>query len=86
MWLLKFHFAFSVMCLLTFVGFKHVFGKVIKDNGWLEESKRKFAFLSYWIFFIPFLNILVLFCLFLMIASKKDELEKKLEELKNREK
>lgn len=85
MWLLKFHFAFSLLCLLTYIGFRHVGMQAIKDNGY-ETRKKKFAFSSYWIFFIPFLNILALFCLFLMIASKKDELEKKLEELKNREK
>lgn len=81
MWLLKLHFAFSILCLLTFMGFKRVYAETIKKNGYAgEKEKRKH---SYWIFFIPLMNILALITLFVMVALKKEDFEKICEGAKN---
>lgn len=81
MWLLKLHFSISVLCFLTYMGFRAVFKEKMKENGYLQEKKKKK--LSAWLlFFVPFLNIMLVITLFLMIGMKKDELEKKCAELK----
>lgn len=81
MWLLKLHFSISVLCFLTYMGFRAVFKEKMKENGYLQEKKKRK--LSTWLlFFVPFLNIMIVITLFLMIVMKKDELEKKCEELK----
>lgn len=81
MWLLKLHFSISVLCFLTYMGFKAVFKDKMKENGyWQEKKKKKLS--SWLLFFVPILNILLVVTLFLMIGMKKDELEKKCEELK----
>lgn len=81
MWLLKLHFSISVLCFLTYMGFRVVFKEKMKENGYLQEKKKKK--LSTWLlFFVPILNIMLVITLFLMIVMKKDELEKKCEELK----
>lgn len=78
MWLLKLHFSISVLCFLTYMGFRAVFKEKMKENGYLQEKKKKK--LSTWpLFFVPFLNIMLVITLFLMIAMKKDDLEKKCE-------
>lgn len=85
MWLLRLHFAISVLCLLTFVGFKHVMKDAIKENGYTSDDKKKKGVLSYWIFFIPIMNILVIIMLFVMISTKKNDLNKWVEEHKKKE-
>ena len=81
MWLLKLHFSISVLCFLTYIGFRTVFKEKMKENGYLQEKKKNK--LSAWLlFFVPILNILLDITLFLMICMKKDELVKKCEELK----
>lgn len=75
MWLLKLHFAISVLCLLTFVGFKIVYkGQIIKNGYSLKEGKSHI--LNYWLFFIPLLNVGSVITLLVMIAMKKDDLDK----------
>lgn len=76
MWLLNFHFSVSVLCLITFVGFTQLLKSVIKENGYLSEKKRKVNILSYLIFLVPILNIVLVFVGFIMIAVKKEDLEK----------
>lgn len=85
MWLLKFHFAFSLLCLLTFTGFKVVGKEIMKQNGWLndDDNKKKSIFV-YWIFFVPILNVLILIVEFLMLGMKKEDFDKKCEEIKNK--
>ena len=81
MWLLRFHFAISVLCLITFIGFRTVYDDAIKENGWVDEKKKKT--LSAWlIFFVPLMNILSVACLFMMIFVKKQDFEKKCAEAK----
>lgn len=81
MWLLKLHFSISVLCFLTYMGFRAVFKEKMKENGYLQEKKKRK--LSTWLLFlVPILNILLVITLFLMIVMKKDELDKKCNELK----
>lgn len=76
MWLLKLYFSISVLCFLMYMGFSAVFKDKIKENGYLQEKKKRK--LSTWLlFFVPVLNILLVITLFLMIGVKKDDLEKK---------
>lgn len=86
MWLLKLHFSISVLCLLTFVGFKQILREQIKENGYIDENNtKKKSIFSYWIFFIPLLNIIVVIMEFVMFSMKKSDLEKWCEEHKKRE-
>lgn len=80
MWLLKLHFSISVLCLLTFLGFRMISRDQIKENGYGGVNKKMSA---YFIFFVPVLNILSVIVLLMMIAMKKEDLEKKCEEWKN---
>lgn len=72
MWLLKLHFSISVLCMLTFIGFKAVYKQQMKDNGWIdEEKKKKKSVFSYFMFFVPIMNVLFVIIMFLMIGMKK---------------
>lgn len=84
MWLLKLHFSISVLCLLTFVGFKHIMKDQIKENGYISDNNRK-SILSYWIFFIPIMNIIIVAMEFVMFSTKKSDLDKWCEEHKKKE-
>lgn len=83
MWLLKLHFSISVLCLLTFLGFRMVYKEQVKENGYIPSEKKKKSPTFYFIFFVPVLNILSVFVLLMMIAMKKEDFEKKCEEWKN---
>ena len=78
MWLIKFHIAFSVLCLITFIGFMAVYKETIKNNGWLSEKKKK-KLLNWLFFFVPIMNIFFVLVLFLMISMKKSEFDELLE-------
>lgn len=82
MWLLKLHFAVSVLCLLTVAGIRTVMKDTIKNNGY-ESRNDKRNILNYWIFFIPILNLTLVVALFVMIGMKKDDLEKIREKIKD---
>lgn len=41
MWLLKLHFAFSILCLITFFGAMMFSKDVLKQNGYVEDIKGK---------------------------------------------
>ena len=85
MWLLKLHFAISILCLLTFVGFRTVGKEAIKNNGYeSNEEKRKNIF-AYWIFFIPLLNVMATILVLVMISTKKTDLDKWVEEHQKKE-
>lgn len=83
MWLLKLHIAFSILCLLTFVGFRTVFKDLILENGY-EPSKKKAGIGSYWVFFIPLLNIAFVLMLFVMMVVKQEKLLNWAEEQKQK--
>lgn len=83
MWLLKLHFSISVLCLMTFLGFRMVYKEQVKENGYVPDEKKKKGLSFYFIFFVPILNILSVFVLLMMIAMKKEDFEKKCEEWKN---
>lgn len=76
MWLLKLHFSVSILCLLTFIGFSKVFKDTIKANGYLIEEMKKAKLTSYYVFFIPLLNLFLVTTLFIMINMTKEEVEK----------
>lgn len=94
MWLLKLHFAFSILCLLTFLGFRAIYGDAIKENGWLsgdaikengwknEEDKQKKKASGYLLFFCPVLNVLIIIAVFITGTVKKDQWENYREEHK----
>lgn len=48
MWLLKLHFAFSILCLITFFGVMMFSQDVLKRNGYVDEieGKKKYSILS----------------------------------------
>ena len=44
MWLLKLHFAFSILCLVTFFGVMMFSKDVLKRNGYVDEIEGKKIF------------------------------------------
>lgn len=82
MWLLKLHFSISVLCLVTFLGFKAVYKQQIKDNGWGNEDKKKKSIGATFIFFVPIMNVLSVILLFMMISVKKKDFDKMCEDTK----
>ena len=48
MWLLKLHFAFSILCMMTFFGVMMFSKDVLKQNGYVEDikGKKKYSILS----------------------------------------
>lgn len=83
MWILKLHFSISVLCMLTFIGFKAVYRQQVKDNGWFGDEKvKKKSIFGYFMFFIPIMNILAVVIMFLMIGMKKKDFDKICEDAK----
>jgi hypothetical protein len=78
--LIKFHIAFSLLCLITFYGFAKVFYNNIKKNGYInDDPDTKYdATLNFglWSFFIPIMNVLLVVVVFVVIFIKKDNLLK----------
>lgn len=74
MWLLELHIAVSVLCIVTFYGFVKVYKEQLKENGWLNNDKKK-GVSKYIIFFVPLMNVLSVILLFVMIVTKKEDLE-----------
>lgn len=86
MWLLKLHFSISVLCLITFIGFWKVCKEQIRENGWIEKDKKgKLRISAYFIFFVPILNVLSDLIVFVTILYKKSDIDKKVEEMKNKQ-
>ena len=44
MWLLKLHFAFSILCMITFFGVMMFSKDVLKRNGYVDEIEGKKIF------------------------------------------
>lgn len=83
MWLLKLHIAVSILCLLTFYGFKIVFKEVLEQNGYLKDKKKNTK-AGPWLFFIPFLNVTIVLILFVMIGMTKEDFDKWIEDHKKK--
>lgn len=85
MGLLKFHFAFSVLCMLTIFGFFWTFLKKIRENGWGRRVEggplKRFLFrlrgYLYFVFiaFVPVLNVLTPWVLYYLARHKAAEQE-----------
>lgn len=91
MWLLKLHFAFSILCIITFFGVMIFMKDVLKRNGYMIEIKGKKNIRNYLRIlqlllrsilklFIPFLNVVNVIAIFVMIGIPIDELMKHLDE------
>lgn len=76
MWLLKFHIAFSILCLLTVYGFAIMFREQIKKNGWTNRENKKPSIRVAEVSFIPILNVFQVITVFIMIGMTRDEFEK----------
>ena len=99
MWLLKLHFAFSILCMITFFGVTIFMKDVLKRNGYMDEIEGK-KNIRYYLrhirssislilqMFVPILNVSVIILIFQMTRMSKDELldwqQDKLEELRSR--
>lgn len=98
MWLLKLHFAFSILCLITFFGVMMFLQDVLKRNGYVDEIEGKKNIRYYLrcirsfislilLMFVPILNISGVIIIFQMIRMSKDEFmdwqQDKFEEFKN---
>jgi peptidoglycan biosynthesis protein MviN/MurJ (putative lipid II flippase) len=88
MWLLKLHFAVSILCLLVLIGVNTVLLPIVKDNGWGKEKHSAKEVVSATIrlvftSFIPLINLLVMLASFIMILVKKEDYYKWSEKAKN---
>lgn len=84
MWLLKLHFAFSILCMITFFGVMMLSKDVLERNGYVEDIKGKKNIRYYLrcirsfislilLMFVPILNISGVIIIFQMIRMSKDE-------------
>lgn len=80
MWLLKFHFAFSILCYITFVGFRKICRQALIDNGWGGNGKKKSDIGIFMACFVPLMNILIVILLLVMISMKKKNYDEMVKE------
>lgn len=84
MWLLKLHFAFSILCMMIFFGVMMFSKDVLKRNGYVDEIEGKKNIRYYLrcirsfislilLMFVPILNISGVIIIFQMIRITKDE-------------
>lgn len=84
MWLLKLHFAFSILCMITFFGVMMFSKDVLKRNGYVDEIEGKkniryclkhirSSISLILLMFVPILNISGVIIIFQMIRMSKDE-------------
>lgn len=74
MGLLKFHFSFSVLCLLAFLGMRYAFRETYIKNGYMRSKKNRHA-KDYLVFFIPGLNALMAIIAFVLLFVTQDDIE-----------
>lgn len=99
MWLLKLHFAFSILCMMTFFGVMMFSKDVLKRDGYVDEIEGKKNIRYYLrcirsfislilLMFVPVLNISGVIIIFQMIRMSKDEFmdwqQDKFEEFRSR--
>lgn len=84
MWLLKLHFAFSILCMITFFGVMMFSKDVLKRNGYVDEIEGKkniryclkhirSSISLILLMFVPILNVSGIIIIFQMIRMPKDE-------------
>lgn len=69
MWLIQFHFAFSVLCLLCHIGLKVVFMERLKR---FKTSSGQKKHVNYLLYFCPAINMLLLLTLMYMAICDDD--------------
>ena len=84
MWLLKLHFAFSILCMITFFGVMMFSKDDLKRNGYVDEIEGKkniryclkhirSSISLILLMFVPILNVSGIIIIFQMIRMSKDE-------------
>ena len=84
MWLLKLHFAFSILCMITFFGVMMFSKDVLKRNGYVDEIEGKkniryclkhirSSISLILLMFVPILNVSGIIIIVQMIRMSKDE-------------
>ncbi len=77
MWLLKLHFAISILCFLTVFGFNIVYKDTLISHGYIDPIRKiKWKIIDFWVFITPILNIGLVIVLLMMIVMDKEELER----------
>ena len=84
MWLLKFHLAFSILCLITFLGSREIYKDAIRKNGWKNEEEKKESFSAFWVFFVPVINVMAVILVFVMAGMTKEKFDQMVEEMNNK--
>lgn len=85
MWLLKLHFALSILCFITFVGFRRIYKQVLIDNGWRGNGKRKSDFELLAVCFVPIMNVIIVAALLTMLSMRKSDCEEMIKKVKEDE-
>ena len=81
MWLLKLHFAFSVLCLITGFGFFALCRDEILKHGWIDPEKKNGRITVLLWFFVPLLNVFLVVLIFAAIAYDREYLRNCIEKL-----
>ena len=82
MWLLKLHFAFSILCIITFFGVM-MFSKDKKNiRYYLRHIRSSISLIL--LMFVPILNISGVIIIFQMIRMSKDEFMDWQQDIKSR--
>lgn len=95
MWLLKLHFAFSILCMITFFGVMMLSKDVLERNGYVDKIEGKKNIRYYLrhirssislilLMFVPILNISGVIIIFQMIRMSKDEFMDWQQDIKSR--
>lgn len=95
MWLLKLHFAFSILCMITFFGVMMLSKDVLERNGYVDKIEGKKNIRYYLrhirssislilLMFVPILNISSVIIIFQMIRMSKDEFMDWQQDIKSR--
>lgn len=83
MWLLNFHLAFSILCLITFLGSRAIYKDVIRKNGWKNEEEEKKESLAAFCF-VPVINVMAVILVFVMAGMTKEKFDQMVEEMNSK--
>lgn len=84
MWLLKFHVAFSILCILSMHGILILFRERYERYKKYKPKKRRFSKVDkYIVLFCPVINVLVLIALVYMALISDEECNEIIEKMKS---